>query len=102
MNIKKGDLVEVITGVEKGRQGKVLRVIRKKNKVVIDGLNFKKKHTRTRSAQQPGGIIDIPAPIHISNVRLICPKCARPTKIKMRKIEGKRRRVCKLCEEELD
>lgn len=102
MNIKKGDLVEVITGVEKGRQGKVLKVIRKKNKVVIDGLNFKKKHTRPKSAQEPGGIIDVPAPIHISDIRLICPKCTRPTKVRIREIEGKRKRICKLCGEELD
>lgn len=101
MHIKKGDLVEVITGIEKGRQGKILRVV-KNDRVVIDGLNFKKRHQKPRTAQQPGGIIDIPGPIHISNIRLICPKCARPTKIRIRKIEEKRKRICKLCEEEID
>jgi large subunit ribosomal protein L24 len=105
MLIKKNDVVEVITGEEKGKRGKVLRVIRDKAqriRVLVDGVNLAKKHQKTRSADKPGGIIDLPNPIHISNVCLICPKCGKKTKLRREKKEGRRIRICRLCEEAID
>ncbi|MCX8014780.1 MAG: 50S ribosomal protein L24 [candidate division WOR-3 bacterium] len=103
MKLKKGDLVEVITGDEKGKRGKILEIIKDKTKnqirAVVEGVNLAKKHKRTHRADRPGGIIDLPNPIDISNLALVCPKCAKITKIKREIIEGKRTRICKLCNE---
>jgi large subunit ribosomal protein L24 len=105
MHIKKNDVVEVICGEEKGKRGKVLRLQKSEERglrLIIDGLNLAKKHQRTRGADKPGGIIDLPNPTHISNVALICPKCGKKTKVRRDKIEGRRIRICRLCEEAID
>jgi len=105
MQIRKNDVVEVITGEEKGKRGKVLRIVKgeeKEIRILIDGLNLAKKHQKTRGADKPGGIIDLPNPIHVSNVVLICPKCGKKTKVHRDKAEGKRIRICRLCEEVID
>ncbi|MCK4672423.1 50S ribosomal protein L24 [candidate division WOR-3 bacterium] len=98
-HIKKGDLVEVNTGVEKERRGRVLEIIPEKNQAIIEGINLVKKHQRARSQTKPSGIVTVPAPIHISNVLLICSKCGKKTKIKKDKIENRRVRICKECGE---
>ncbi len=98
-DIKKNDLVEVILGEEKGRRGRVLEVDREKGKAIVEGVNLVKKHQRARSQTQPSGIITKPAPIHISNLVLICPKCGKKTKIRREKIEKRRVRICKECGE---
>ncbi len=105
MQIKKNDVVELITGEEKGKRGKVLRIVKDEKQMVrllIDGLNLAKKHQKTRSADKPGGIIDLPNPIAISNVALICPKCGKKTKVRREKKEGRRIRICRLCAEVID
>ncbi len=101
--IRKGDEVLVITGKDKGKRGKVLRVIRKENRVVVEGVNIIKKHVKPRGMGQPGGIIQQEAPIHISNVMLICTKCGRPTRVGFRILEDKTKvRICKKCKEVID
>ena len=85
--IKKGDEVRVIAGNELGKSGKVLRVIRKYDRVIVDGLNIKKRHTKPSMSNQDGGIVDKPMSMHISNVMLIDPKSKKPTRIGY-KIEG--------------
>lgn len=104
MQIKKNDVVEVITGEEKGKRGKVLRILKDESNIrlLIDSVNLAKKHQKPRGADKPGGIIDLPNPIHISNVALICPKCGKKTKIRRDKKEGRRVRICRLCEEVID
>ena len=105
MHIKKNDVVEIITGEEKGKRGKVLHIHYTKDqgvRLTVDGLNLAKKHQRTRGAGKPGGIIDLPNPIHISKVALICSKCGKRTKIRREKVEGRRIRICRLCEEAVD
>ncbi|MDH5185804.1 MAG: 50S ribosomal protein L24 [candidate division WOR-3 bacterium] len=105
MNIKKNDVIEVICGEEKGKRGKILKILKSKEygyRLLIDGLNLAKKHQRTRGADKPGGIIDLPNPVHISNTALICPKCGKRTKIRHDKVEGRRIRICRLCEEVID
>lgn len=100
MEIKKGDLVEVqVGGIDvKGKRGKVLQVMPKDGKVVVEGLNIVKRHTKPRSAQQPGGIIEKPRAIDASNVMLVCPACDKATRIAhVVGEDGKSVRKCKKC-----
>lgn len=102
LRIKKGDTVVVITGKDNNKTGKILRIFSKKERVVIEGLNLIKKHTRARG-NQPGGIEEKEAPIHISNVMLYCPKCSKPVRIKKDILEnGEKVRVCVKCGEAFD
>ncbi len=101
IKIKKNDIVEVITGEYKGKRGKVLGVVRNKGKVIVEGVNIRKKHKKP-TQKQPGGIVEIPSPIDISNVVLICPKCGDRTRVVMKKINNIRTRVCKKCQEVIE
>lgn len=98
-HIKKNDLVELNTGEEKERRGRVLEIYPEKAQVIIEGINLVKKHQRTRSQTKPSGIVTVPAPIHVSNLVLICPKCGKKTKVKRERIEKRRVRICKECGE---
>jgi large subunit ribosomal protein L24 len=98
-HIKKDDLVEVNTGEEKGRRGRVLEIIPDKNQAIIEGINLVKKHQRARSQTKPSGIVTVPGPLHVSNLVLICPKCGKKVKIRKDKIENRRVRICKKCGE---
>jgi large subunit ribosomal protein L24 len=103
MNIKKGDTVLVITGKDAGRKGKVLKVIPKDNRVVVEGINKAKKHQRPSRAIPQGGILQIEAPLNVSNVMLLCTKCNKPTRVAKRFLEnGTKVRFCKNCGEVLD
>ena len=101
-HVRKNDLVEVITGEEKERRGRVLEVIPEKTMAIVEGINLVKKHQRARSQAKPSGIVTVPAPVHISNLMLICPKCGKKAKVRMEKIENKRVRICKKCGESLE
>ena len=102
MNIKKGDKVVILTGKDKGKKGKVDKVLIQKNKVVIGTLNIYKKHIKPTQLNPQGGISNISAPIAVSNIALICPRCEKQTKTKKSKIKNKTFRLCKLCKESLD
>ncbi len=98
--IKRKDKVLVIAGEDRGAQGEVLRVLPKENRVVVAGVNIVKKHQRPRPTgrSQVGGIIEFEAPIHISNVMLICPKCNQPTRVGfVVEAGGRKLRQCKRC-----
>lgn len=97
MKIKKGDQVKILAGKDRGKQGKVLRVIPKKDRVVVENINIHKKHVRPRREGEKGQIIEMSAPIHISNVALICSKCGKPTRVGFRFEEEKKVRYCKKC-----
>ncbi len=84
LTITKGDTVKVVRGDDKGKEGKVIRVLTKKSRVVIEGVNIVKKHRRARRAEEQSEIVDFPAPIHISNVMLMDPKSGEPTRIRHR------------------
>jgi large subunit ribosomal protein L24 len=106
LRIKKGDLVRVIAGNDKGAEGRVLRVIPKQRRLVVETVNIRKKH---QSAQQAGrgqtqaGVIQFEAPLDISNVMLVCPNCDQPTRVGKRRDEsGDGYRVCKKCGEDID
>lgn len=101
-HVRKNDLVEVITGEEKERRGRVLEVVPEKTRAIVEGVNLVKKHQRARSQAKPSGIVTVPAPLHISNLMLICPKCNKKTKVRMEKIEKKRVRICRKCGESIE
>lgn len=101
--VKRNDTVLVIAGKERGRQGVVRQVLPRENKVVVQGLNLIKRHQRSRSLQQTGGIIEREAPIHISNVMLICKSCNRPVRVGFRRRDDNTKvRYCKQCAQDID
>lgn len=101
--IKKEDKVRVIAGKEKGKMGKVLRVLHEKERLIVENVNFMKRHTRPKGKTPRGGIIEKEAPIHWSNVMLMCDKCINPTQVKMQRLEdGRKVRVCVKCGEIFD
>lgn len=101
--IKKDDTVIVITGKDRGKIGKVKKVIPEKNRVVVEGVRIVKKHLRARSPEQKSGIVEMESPIHISNVKLICPMCGEATKVGFVIKDGKKKsRFCKKCGKEID
>jgi large subunit ribosomal protein L24 len=103
LGIKKEDTVLVISGREKGKRGRVLSIDRTKKKVLVEQTNLVKKHMKPNQQYQQGGIIDKEAPMAISNVMLVCPKCDAPTRIGNRVLEdGRKLRECKKCKEVLD
>lgn len=97
--IKKNDKVMVIAGKDKGKTGKVLTVIKSINKAKVEGINIVKKHSKP-TYKSSGGIVDIEAPIHLSNLMLICAKCTEATKVGYKLLQdGEKVRICKKCGE---
>jgi len=98
--LKREDTVQIIAGKDKGKRGKILKILRDKDRVVVEGANIVKKAMKRKSQQDRGGIVELEAPIHISNVMIVCKKCG-PTRIGY-KLEGETKvRVCKKCGEAL-
>jgi len=98
--IRRGDFVEVIAGKEKGKRGKVLKVLPKKERVIVEKVNIIKKHARPSPTTGQGGIIEKEGSIHISNVMIVCPKCDKPVRVGIKFLEdGKKVRFCKKCGE---
>ena len=103
MQIRKNDSVIVIGGKERGKTGKVLRVVPDKDAVIIERLNMVKRHTKPRGPQQPGGIVEKEAAIHASNIMLLCDKCNAPVRVGHKTLaDGKKIRICRRCNEALD
>lgn len=101
MKIKKGDTVLIISGKDKGRKSKVLEVLPKEQRIVIEGVNIRKKHVRPRKTGEKGQIIETPGPVHISNLKLICLKCGKATRVEYKIVEKKKYRICKKCGQEI-
>ena len=103
MNIRKNDTVMVITGKDKGKKGKVRFTYPKDQRILVDGINFIKRHTKARGQVRQAGIIEREAPIRVSNVMLVCSRCNRPTRVGARFLDdGKKVRVCRSCHEVID
>lgn len=108
MKIRKGDTVEIVTGKaqDKGKRGEVIKVLPKDARVVVQKLNIRKKHQRavqTQGRQLNPGVIEFEAPLHISNVILVCPKCGKTARVGLQRDEnGDAHRVCKNCGKEID
>jgi len=101
MKIRKGDNVKVLSGKDRGKTGKVLRVFSKKGKVLVEGINLVKRHTRPRRQGEKGQRITIPAAIDLSNLALICPKCSKSTRVGFKIRNGNKFRICKKCKSEV-
>jgi large subunit ribosomal protein L24 len=118
MRVKQGDLVQILSGKDRGKQGKILQALPRQRRVIIENLNVVKRHTKPQPIREssrmggqtvsPGGVIEKPAPVNVSNVMLVCPVCNRPTRVGMRtkEIKGERVkvRVCRRadCGQEID
>ncbi len=99
MHVRRGDHVAVIAGNYKGTEGRVLRVIPKRNRVVVEGVNMRKRHQRPSQANPEGGIVTFEAPIHASNVMLMCPHCKTPARTRRRHdAGGTLERLCARCD----
>ena len=97
MRIKKGDTVQVLAGNDKGKTGEVLEVIPKTSKIVVKGINIRKKHVKPRKQGEEGGIIPVECAIDSSKVNVVCPKCGKSTRIEYKIEDDKKVRICKKC-----
>ena len=103
MKIRRNDTVLVIAGKDRGKKGKVRFAYPKNEKLLVEGINFIKKHMRAVRQVRQAGIIEREAPIHMSNVMLVCSKCNHPTRVAFRLLEdGKKVRICRICREVID
>ena len=103
MKIRKEDTVVIIAGKDRGKKGKVRRALLNEDRVIVEGLNMIKRHSRARKAARQAGIIELEAPIHVSNVMLVCGKCGKPTRVNFRFLDdGKKVRICTSCREVID
>jgi large subunit ribosomal protein L24 len=103
MKIRKNDTVIIITGKDRGKKGKVRRALPSEDRVIVEGLNMIKRHSRARRAAKQAGIIELEAPIYVSNVMLLCDKCGKPTRVNFRFLtDGKKVRICNSCKEVID
>ena len=103
MKFKTGDKVRVMRGKDAGKEGQITKVLKDADKVDVEGINMIKKHQKPNNANPQGGIIDKEAPIHVSNVMLVCPNCKEATRTSKRVNEqGKKVRVCKKCGKDID
>jgi large subunit ribosomal protein L24 len=101
--LKKNDLVEVLSGREAGKTGKILKVLRDKNQIVVEKVNMIKRHSRPSPTTGQGGIIEREAPLHVSKLMLICPKCAKAGRFSVTTTADKKKsRVCRQCKELID
>lgn len=101
MRIKKGDMVKMLSGKDRGKTGKVLRVVPEDGRLAVEGLNLIKKHLRPRKRGEKGQIATIPALVDASNVALVCTACGKPTRVGYAVTEGRKHRVCKKCKAEM-
>jgi large subunit ribosomal protein L24 len=104
IHLKKNDQVKVIAGKDRGKMGKVLRLVRDKGKAIVEGINFRKKHTRANPAKGvQAGITQQEAPMRASNLQIVCPECGKQTRVKHKVLEdGSKQRICAKCMGTLD
>lgn len=101
MKIKKGDTILVISGKNRGKQGKILQVFPKENRILVEGMNLRKKHQKPKKSGEKGQIVELPGPISVSNVKIVCPKCGKPARVGYKFINEKKYRTCKKCGQEI-
>lgn len=101
MKIKKGDTVLIISGKDRGKKGKIIESFPKEGRIIVEGINLRKKHIKPKRTGEKGQIVSLPVPLDASNVKIICSKCEKPTRIGI-KIEGEKKyRICKKCKQEI-
>jgi large subunit ribosomal protein L24 len=101
MKIRREDQVLIMSGKDRGKKGKVLEVFPKEGRIVVEGVNLRKKHQRPKKSGEKGQIVTLPGPISVSNVRLICSKCGKPTRVSFKTLNKNKVRICKKCNQEI-
>ena len=101
MKIHKNDQVLIILGKDRGRKSKVIETLPKKRRIVVEGINLRKKHVRPKKSGEKGQIVAMPAPINVSSVKFVCSKCKKATRIGYKIEGGKKYRICKKCGQEI-
>ncbi len=99
MKVKKGDNVLITAGKDKGRTGKIIKALPKELKILVEGINLKKKHVRPKREGEKGQVVEIPAAMDMSNVKLICPKCGKATRVGYATEKDIKNRICKKCKQ---
>ena len=99
MKLLKGDLVLITAGKDKGRTGKITKSLPKEQKVLVEGINLKKKHVRPKKEGEKGQVVDIPSAMDVSNVKVICPKCGKATRVGYTIDKDIKNRICKKCKQ---
>ena len=103
LKIRKEDKVKVLTGKDKGKIGKVLKVLKKKNRAIVENINVAKTHKRPTQANPQGGIVEKSMPVDCSNLMIMCNSCVKPARVGIKQLEdGKKVRICKRCSEQID
>ena len=102
LHVKKGDTVVVLSGKDKGKQGKIITAMPDKGKVIVEGINKVKRHSKPSLKVPQGGIITKEMPLHVCKVQLVCPACNKPTRVGHKVVAGKNARVCKKCGEVIE
>lgn len=101
MKVKKGDTVLIISGKDRGRTAKILRALPKERGILVEGINLKKKHVRPKKEGEKGQVVQIPAVLDVSNIKIVCPKCGKAARVGY-KIEGDtKKRICKKCKQDI-
>lgn len=101
MKIRKSDTILVISGKDKGKRGKVMKVFPENFKISAEGINLVKKHTKPRKQGEKGQVVHIPKPFSVSRVKLVCPKCGEPARVGYKLADGGKFRICKKCRQEI-
>ncbi|MGI5888048.1 MAG: 50S ribosomal protein L24 [Oscillospiraceae bacterium] len=101
LHVKKGDMVQIMTGRDRGNKGKVLETSPKEGKVIVEGQNIVTKHVKPRRQGEAGGLVKAEAPLYASKVMPVCPKCGKPTRVGHKVVDGKKVRICKRCGAEM-
>ncbi|HEX6976998.1 MAG TPA: 50S ribosomal protein L24 [Patescibacteria group bacterium] len=101
--LKIGDSVKIVLGKDKGKEGKIEKIFPKEEKVLVPGVNLFKKHVKpAMTIDGKGGVFDIPRPLAVSKIAVICPNCKKQTRVGFKEVEGKKQRICKKCGKQMD
>jgi large subunit ribosomal protein L24 len=101
MKIRKEDQVLIMSGKDRGKKGKVLEVFPQEGRIMVEGVNLRKKHQRPKKSGEKGQIVILPGPISVSNVKLICSRCGKPTRVGFKVLNKNKVRICKKCNQEI-
>ena len=101
MRIHKGDQVLIISGKDRGKKGKFLNVFPKDLRVLVEAVNLRKKHVKPKRSGEKGQVVETPSPLAVANVKLVCPKCSKATRVGYKLVENKKYRICKKCNSEI-
>jgi len=101
VKVKKGDSVLIISGKDKGKTGKILKALPKDAKILVEGVNLKKKHVRPKKEGEKGQVVSLPAVIDVSNIKIVCPKCGKAARIGYKIEKDIKKRICKKCKQEI-